>query len=231
MTEEAAAVERLPWERRDELGGTIALLGTIKLFVAAPREAFARTRPTASLSSPLLFGVVVGTLGVLLNILGALVFGSLVVFDLPPQLEGILGISIGGQSLEWIPLLLGLLAGSVLGTVVAIIAFPPIFVLGLVIWSGVLHGAVRIVGGLRSSEAGFRGTFTVAAYSSLAFVLHLVPVVGDLLATVWVILLHTIGLAVVHRTSYRRAFAGVVLPFVALAGALALGALLGSEGA
>lgn len=222
MTQESAAAEQLPWERREELGGAVALLRTIGLFAMAPREAFARARSTPGFRAPLFFGIVVGTLAILLNILGAFLFGAVVVFDPPPQLDRLIEISIGGRSLEWIPLLATLVTGSILGAAMAVIVFPPIFILMLVIWSGILHVSLRTVGALRGSEAGFEATFAVAAYSSLAFLLHLVPAVGDLLATLWVIALHTIGLAVVHQTSRRRALASVLLPWIALVGGLAL---------
>ncbi len=211
MSADALAEAGIPWERREELGGRVALLRTVKLFAVSPLEAFARLRPERGLSGPLLFGVIVGSLGILFNILGAAIFGSIALLDLPPQVKEVFEFTVDGRSLEWIPLLIALVTGSVVGMLVALVVFPPTFVLGLFLWSAALHGSLRVVGGVKSSEAGFKGTFAVTAYSSLAFLVHLVPVVGDLVATLWVISLHTIGLATVHRTSRIRALLAITL--------------------
>lgn len=225
MSTDGVAEAGIPWERREEMGGVAALLRTVKLFAVSPLEAFARLRPERGLSGPLLFGVIVGSLGILFNILGVAIVGLIALLDLPPQVKEVLVFEVAGRSLEWIPLLAGLVTGSVFGMVVSLVVFPPVFVLGLFLWSAVLHGSLRVVGGVKSSEAGFKGTFAVAAYSSLAFLVHLVPVVGDLVATLWVIGLHTIGLATVHRTSRPRALLGITLLPLGLVSLFAIAAL------
>lgn len=83
-----------------------------------------------------------------------------------------------------------------------------------------------VVGGLRQSPAGFRGTFVVVCYSSLGFLVHLVPVVGDLVATLWVIALQTIGLATLHRSGYARALVAISLPFLVAVAAILISGLL-----
>ena len=227
VSAEGVAEAGIPWQRREELGSVVALLQTVKLFAISPVTAFARVRPECGrgLSGALLFGIVVGTLAILLNILGVAVFGSVALFDLPPHVKEVFGLSVAGRSLEWIPLLLALVTGSFVGMLVAVAVFPPIFVLGLFLWTAVLHLSLRVVGGVQSSEAGFQGTFAVAAYSSLAFLVHLIPVLGDLLATLWAISLHTIGLATVHRTTRMRAFVSILLPPIVLVGVFAITAL------
>ena len=211
MSTEALTAASIPWERRDELGYAAALLQTVRLFAFSPVEAFTRLNPDCGLSGPLRFGVIVGSIGILLNILGAAIFGSVALFDLPPEIREVFEFTVAGRSLEWVPLLIALVTGSLVGMLVTLVVFPPIFVLLLFLWSAVLHGFLRVVGGIKHSEAGFKATFAVAAYSSLAFLAHLVPMVGDLVATLWVIALHTVGLAIVHRTSRMRAFLATAL--------------------
>ncbi len=219
----AAAVEEgIPWDRRGELGTVSALIQTVKLFAVSPTDTFGRLGPSYGFSGPLLFGVLVGLVAILLNILGAALFGSIAILDPPPQVKEVFELTVAGRSLEWIPLLFALVTGSVFGMLVSLVVFPPIFVLGLYLWSAVLHGSLRIVGGTATSGAGFRGTFSVAAYSSLAFLVHLVPLIGDLVATLWVIVLQTIGLAAVHRTSRVRALLAIVLLPLVLAILLAI---------
>ncbi|MDX1384595.1 MAG: hypothetical protein R3190_13165, partial [Thermoanaerobaculia bacterium] len=98
----------IPWQQREELGAAAALLQTLKLFTLSPARAFARVQPGQGLWGPLLFGVVVGSLALLLNILGAALFGSIAIFDPPAELQELFGLTVAGHSVEWIPLLLAL---------------------------------------------------------------------------------------------------------------------------
>ena len=212
----------LHWEHREELGFWGALVRTAKLLALAPTDAFGRMRPEPGLGGPLLFGAVVALAALLLNILGAAIFGSMALIDLPPELNDFLRITVDGHSLEWIPLLLVLATGSLFGMLVATLVFPPIFILGLFLWSAALHLSVLLTAG-RKSTSSFRGTFAVAAYSSVAFLVHGIPAIGDLVATIWVVVLQTLGLAIVHRTSRLKALAALLLvPLTLLAVAAVL---------
>jgi hypothetical protein len=189
----------LPWEERARLGWLPALVETVKLLVVQPQAAFARARRRGDLGSPILFAVLLGWAGILAQSLWSIAFGSSIVDLLPPELRANPAFAFAGHTA-------GLLAQILLA---------PIFVvIFLFVGSAIVHLMLMLVGGTKSSEAGFEGTLRAMAYSTVAQLGAIVPFAGGLIAFVWSIVLETIGLADLHRTSTGKALAAVLLPLL-----------------
>lgn len=191
----AYAAPGLPWDR-ERSGG--AFLNTLKRLTTSPVRAFAEMREKGDYAAPILFAVILGTLGTVVNQIWALVWGVSGLEDYPPQLIEIL--SRFGD-----PLMV-MVIGNILLT-------PILIPIGLFIGSAITHLILMLVGGTRDSIAGFEGTLRVLGYTSIAnlamFLPH--PYLGGVVAAVWTIVLAIIGLREAHHTSTGRAVAAVLL--------------------
>jgi hypothetical protein len=131
------------------------------------------------------------------------------------DLSELFDVRIGNERLEgieWIPVsLLGAtsVAGCVLGLLVGIPVFAIILPVFMVLWTGILHLCLKVVGGLRQSTAGYQGTWATVSYATVAFLAEGIPVVGEWLAFFWLGLAQGIGFWRLHRT--RRWRAGLAL--------------------
>lgn len=186
-----------PWERRGESGASKGFLEALKLFVVSPGEAFAQTRLQGDYGSPLLFAIVLGCVGVLVAKVWETLFGISVLSAFPPEMR------------EQLPFLVG---GSTFGLVLTLVLAPIYILVGLFIWSALLHLCLVLVGGLKQSTAGFEGTFRVVSYASVAQLGSLVPVFGGLITFVWTIVLGVIGITSLHKSSQGQAIAALLIP-------------------
>ncbi len=185
----------LPWEQP----GYPALEGlyeTAKLFVTAPSQAFARVSLTGTLGRPLLYAVIFGWVGIIAN--------------------QIYSIALRGAMMGFLSGLPGynpkLMFGLPIFMSVAFMVVAPVFVLiGVFIWSAILHLFLMLVGG---AKTGFASTVRVVCYCGTVQILQVVPLCGGILALVWALVLYIIGLAVVHRTTQGKSALAVLLPFV-----------------
>jgi hypothetical protein len=187
------------WERRDQLGFVEGLVSCIKSFVTKPGEAFSETRRTGDLASPLLYAIIVAVVTALIGQLWAVLFGTSILAFLPADLQEAMPLWMVSQG-----------AGLMVGFVV----MPILTLIWVFLWGAIMHVLLLLVGGLQSSEAGFDGTLRVVAYSSTGNLAKLVPVIGDLISTFWMIVLAVIGLTRIHGTSEGKAVAVVLLPLV-----------------
>src|SRR5262245_11271983 len=116
-----------PWERRDQIGIAAGLVETTTQVLSGPESFFQRMPVTGGLTSPLLYGLLIGYVGLVASTLYSLVFhlafggfGSLArhggpLERLAPFLEG--GVSLFGN-----------------------LVFGPVFIaIGLFLSAGILH--------------------------------------------------------------------------------------------
>jgi len=184
------------------------LFDTIGLFLSRPSEAWARTRETGDLGSPLLFAVLISWVVAIISTLISKVITA-------PMLPGMMGRRFGEM---------GGYSGPRL---VFVIILAPIFVtIGLFIASAVLHLCCMIVGALANSKSGFEGTFRAVAYADAANIASIVPVIGPFIACIWWIVLTVMGLTRMHRTTQGKAIAAIVIPLILCCGLIALIALI-----
>jgi len=222
----AAGRPGLPWERGKDFA---SLLETAKLLITSPAEAYDQAKEKGDYGSPILFAVIFAVIGgifsafwQILQIGGA---GSLMkqIPDLPPEMRDALSGAGGATGA----------AGAVFGIILA-----PVFaVIGLFIWSAIVHLVLNLLGALKDSSAGFEGTLRAASFASVVQLAYVVPVVGPIVAFVWSVILQVLGIASLHRTSQGKAVAGVLIPIavccvcVILAMVLFAGALAAAIGA
>src|SRR5262245_53529928 len=156
-----------PWERRDQIGIAAGLVETTTQVLSGPEGFFARMPVTGGLTSPLLYGLLIGYVGLVASTLYSLVFkltfGRLRRLRRPGgPLERV------ARFLESGPNLVGNLV------------FGPVFIaIVLFIWAGILHVMLLVLGG---AQRDFEATFRVASYAQATSILQIVPVCGSIAA-------------------------------------------------
>src|SRR5512140_82193 len=183
----------LPWEA--QVIGPQPLFDTAMLFIKTPEQAWRMTRETGDYTRPLLFGVIVGWVGLVFNAIWSTMFGAGLMRMLPAQYAGF--NRFGG--------------GSIFGQ---IILGPLLVAIGLFIGAAIFHVSFMIVGALSSSKSQFEGTFRVVSYSSIAHLAYVIPIVGGLAALVWRVYLMMLGTQQLHKTTQNKALLGILLPIL-----------------
>jgi hypothetical protein len=181
----------LPWEQ-PKAPFFESLLSTLRLFLTQPSEAFARMPVVPDLMRPILYAVIVGWIGIVANQLyGILV--RILLLPLLPDRESFAMVFALPTALS-----------------VTIMFVAPIFVvIGVFIWSAILHLFVLLVGG---GGGKFSGTIRVVCYANTTQILQVVPICGGLISLVWNIVLLIIGLSAAHGIGKGRAALAVLLP-------------------
>ena len=200
-----AAAGGLPWEAQTI--GPESFFETAKLFITAPEQAWRLTRETGDYMRPLLFGVVVGWVGLVFRAVWGTIFGANLMRMIPAQYARF--TRFGGGSL-----------------VVQVILGPLIIAIGLFIGAAILHVSFMIVGALSSSRSQFEGTFRLVCYASVANVANVVPLLGGLVAGVWAAYLIVVGAQQLHKTTSGKALFGVILPTIVCCVCVAVAAFI-----
>lgn len=203
---QAAAAPRsgLPWDRRRELGLLKAFIETLQMMLGRPTEAFTVMKREGGLGEPLLYALIGGTFGAVVNLLYR--FG----FQL------VAGGSFGSGSSER---LFG--SAAILGL---LIVSPLIVIIILFLTAGLFHLCLMLVGGARQP---FETTFRVVCFAAGSVnPLQVVPFCGGMVAGIWGLVLYCIGLARAHETDTGRAVLAVFLPLVVCCGGVVLLAIL-----
>jgi len=186
----------LPWDRRQELGFFPAFFETLKLVLLNPSEAFTRMKPEGGLGEPLIYGLVGGSIGLLFYLLFSIFMSSFGIMSDRNAFAGLFGLGIG--------------------TVFGVVLMPVFLVVGLFLWSAILHLCLMLVGGAQRS---FETTFRVVCFSTgSTYPLMIVPVCGGLISGVWCIVAECIGLTKAHPTSTGRALLAIFLPLIVCCG-------------
>ncbi len=188
-----------PWDQRDRLGLLTAFVDTIRQVLGRPGEFFRGMPVTGGLGSPLLFGVLVGWLGLVAASLYQAIFRSIV------------GSSLGALGDR--PELAALLsfAESWAGFVAQVV-FGGVFVaIGIFVSAAILHVMLLLLGG---ANHGFEATFRVVCFVQATSLVLVVPFCGQIVQPFWSLVLGIIGLAAAHRIGHGKAAAAVLLPLL-----------------
>ena len=204
-----------PWEDRGRIGFVQALVETTQKVLTAPSAFFASMPVTGGIGGPLLYAIVVGSLGVIVAAVYRAVFRTLM---------GSTFMSLGGGS--ELRRLMPFGTGGV-GLVVQVIFAPLFVILGLFIGSAIVHVMLLMLGGARQ---GFEATFRVMCYREASAVIRVIPVCGDVAFVVYSLILAIIGLAAAHGIGMGKAAAAVLIPIVLLCCCCAGGAMLAVGG-
>ena len=192
----------LPWEQRDSIGFVNAFVQTVSMILTRPAEAFTLMRTQGGFGDPLLFGVIGGSIGVIIwTLLSALIhsLGLAAALSQQNSLDSLLGASMGGAML-----------------IVRLIMAPVFVAIGLFIWAALVHLFLMMAGGANKTfETSFRAlSFAYGATSLLA----IVPCCGWLIALIWGLIADCIGISRSHETDIGRAVLAVLLPLVICCG-------------
>jgi hypothetical protein len=188
----------LPWENRERVGFVNGLWETIVMVLTRPNEAFGVMRREGNFLDPLLYAVLLGTLG------------AVVAFIYQGVLQSV-GLMATGDR-DGLAALVGFGATSIL----MLVLMPVFLLVGIFVGSAITHVCLMLVGGANQS---YETTLRVMSYSSgSANVLQIIPVCGGLISAVYTVVLNCIGLARAHQTDTWRAVVAVLLPAVVCCG-------------
>jgi len=188
-----------PWDDRGRIGFLAALVETTQKVLTKPSEFFASMPVVGGVGSPLLYGILVGTLGLVVAALYREVFQALVGSTFA-------GLGDSAELRRVVPLMMGGFS-----VVLQVVFSPVIVILGLFIVAVIVHVFLLMLGGARQ---GFEATFRVICYSEAAAVLNVIPLCGGVLSGVYCMILAIIGLAAAHGIGKGTAAAAVLLPLV-----------------
>ncbi len=187
--------QALPWEQ-PAYPALEGLYETAKLIITAPSQAFARMSLTGSLGRPLLYAVIFGWIGIIAGQAYSIAFRGFFMnmFSAFPGVNR------------------GMMFGMPVAFNVAIMIVAPIFVLlGIFIWSAIVHLFLLLVGG---AQTGFASTVRVMCYAGTVQIVQVIPLCGGTIGAIWALVLEIIGLAIAHRTSQGKSALAVLLPLV-----------------
>lgn len=200
----AAPAATLPFEdtSREFFDG---FFETLKLLITNPREAFARMEPEAGIGRPILYAVIIGWIGIIVSQVYQLLLGQSLLAMLPAEASAYQ-------------------MGSSVGTALLFMILAPVFVIiGLFIWSAIVHLFLMLVGG---ANASFVATLRAISYAQTAQLAQVVPVCGGLIGLVWGLVLQVFGLSAAHKTTDGKAVLAVLLPIVLCCVCIAVGAMV-----
>jgi hypothetical protein len=193
----------VPWEDLENLGFLQGLFQSVQQSLLSPKEFFSRLPVSGGLLNPLLYALILQTVGTM----AGYVSGIAIPNPLFPQ------SGLSGGFMVFIGLLI-----------------PPIILIGVFLWSALLHASLFLISGAKED---FEATFRVVSYSSAADLFNAVPVIGGIIALVWKTYLLIVGVREVHGISTARSAAAVFLPLILCCGVAVTGlflALVGSAG-
>jgi len=190
----------LPWEHRQERGFFNAFIETLSMILTRPAEAFSVMKREGGLGEPLIYALIGGCVGGIVQFLFSLAFQSIGLFaDRHNSLAAMTGMGIGFATIILLPLFI---------------------VIFLFVWSAIVHLCLMIVGGANQS---FETTFRVLAFTHGSVgPLQIVPFCGGLISFVWAIVCYCIGLARAQKTDTGRAVLAVFLPLIVCCGGLVI---------
>ena len=192
----ASAAPTIPWEDPAALGGFERFVETIKVLATNPKAAFEGMPRSAGIGRPLLYAVIVGSLGWAIGIVWNLLF------------QGMWMPFMGAGDMESA----GAMFGFSLATSLGMMVLAPLFiVIGVFIGAAIFHLMLMLVGG---ANEGFEATVRVVCYSSTAQLANIIPMCGGLVALIWAIVLYVIGLSTAHRTTQGKAILAILLPII-----------------
>ncbi len=184
---EPQVVEQIPWERRKELGFLKALWETWTEVLFSPKIFFQKKSLETSLGTPLLYAVILGTLGAFIEIPS--LFSHTSYFSRWHTEAEIFR--------QW--------------TLGSIITAPLWIALGTWMMAGIYQVGIALLGG----KGGYRATFRTLCYATSASVFGVIPWIGGFVASIYAFFLYLQGFQQCHQISRGRAMGALLLPVLA----------------
>jgi len=195
------------WEDRENTGLLNGLFRTIKEVLFSPTKFFRNMPVTGGLADPMLYGLIVGMVGMMCLYFWDIVLMNSMQNFMTPEMKNAAGHTI--------------LQG--IGTAWTAALMPFLLILWLFIISGMLHMVLLFIHG---AKAGFEATFRVVSYTTSPLLFLIIPYCGMLMTLAWITSLAIIGLKEAHIISGGKATFAVLFPFLFFCGILILLVLL-----
>ncbi|MCU0596618.1 MAG: YIP1 family protein [Desulfobacterota bacterium] len=186
-----------PWERRAETGLKEGILQTVKGAAFSPRAFFRHTAVEGGLREPLAFGILFGSLGLMLELFWQFLTGEGSLSKI--QMDFV--ADYGASPVFLASAILCPFAATAMICVTSLIA----------------HLLLSVVGG---GKNGFEATFRVVCYSQATQFWALLPYVGAWVASLWLVVVQLIGVREIHGVSYIRVLIAFLIPVVVVLAAL-----------
>jgi len=180
----AGSAEYSPWEDIHNLGFFKGLTQTIGQSLSAPARFFATMPLKGGLLNPLLYAIMLQSVGNMLGYLGSFVVPN--PFLAQAKLSATVSVTLA-------------------------LLIPPLAFLWVVMWSLLLHSSLFLVAG---SSKDFEATLRLVCYCSAADLLNAIPVAGGLIALAWKLYMLTVGVRTIYGLSSGRSAAAVFLPLL-----------------
>lgn len=222
----SCAREGLPqpvaWERRREIGVVRGFFATTLEVCLSPARFFRTPALEDDAVGGFEHGLVAFALGQIALVLQAIatlvIFGS--AFAIGTQAPAPVLAVFGGY---------GCILFALVPTMMVHVPVTTLVAVGVA--AACIHGTLRLLGEARAPF--YAGTVRATSYSFATHVLFIVPFLGPIVALIWTLVIETIGVREVHRTStpvaaiavlgFRLVFVGLVVLLYVAFGALALG--------
>jgi hypothetical protein len=190
----------VPFEDLPRYGFFPGLFATIRMILATP-AAFFRTMPrSGGMVKPLVFHLLLSEFMALCQYMwGVAGIGMVSQYTGSSELMD-LGVNMVGMT----PVLL-------------FVFYPLLFVLRLMIMTGVVHLLLRM---LHAAGGGAEGTFRVICYAAASMACGVVPFFGPVFGGLWSVGITVIGLKHVHRTNVSSALFAVLVPILLMLAAV-----------
>ncbi len=188
--------EYCPWEDQEHLGFLQGITQTIKQSLFSPNDFFARLPHEGGLLNPLLYALIVGTVGTMIAYTWSLALGH--------SITSVIVLSKG--------------KAVAVGFLVPLLVF-----MGIVVSAILLHVSLFLVGGAKED---FEATFRVVCYSQATDLFAVLPIIGGVIGLIWKIYITVVGLREVHGISTGRSVLAFILPSLVCCGLVLGGIVL-----
>ncbi|MCP4580895.1 MAG: hypothetical protein GY839_04710 [candidate division Zixibacteria bacterium] len=191
-----------PWEDRDKLGFVGSLFETWKESLFNPTKFFRRLPVKGGLGNPILYGLILGFIGIVFHSMWEQFFGQL--FD-PSHWAPYLGRDFDYDFYEFTRHIESI---SFLFTIIIM----PVFLLAsFFIISGIVHLILLIFGW---NKEDYEATFRITTYTEGTSFFMIIPIIGWMIASIWQLVLMIIGIKEIHRTTTGQAILVMLLPLI-----------------
>ena len=194
-----------PWEDKAKLGFIGALFDTWKASVFEPGKFFRRMPTTGGIGSPLLYGLIMGMIGVIFALMYDQLFGQL--FDMSRWFPG----GYGGYESDFEEMYALTQQMQSVGMLIWLLVSPIVLTIGMFIGSGITHLILLIFGW---SKTSYEGTFRATGYSYGPYFFQVVPFLGNMITSIWTLVIFIIAIKEVHKLSVGKTILVVFLPLI-----------------
>ncbi|MCK5077665.1 MAG: YIP1 family protein [Calditrichia bacterium] len=175
---------------------------TFKESVFNPTEFYKKMPPKGELFMPLLYAVTWIVISQIIGFFYLKIFGGSI-FEIIREVMEAQGIPMD-QAFN--------LDAIYMQGVAQLFMLPFLFMLMIFVIAGIMHLLLLMFG---AGKEGYIATFRVIAYSQGSAIFNIIPFMGNMIASIWGIVLQIVGFKETHKTSYGKVVVAIiVIPLV-----------------